>query len=244
MNRTPQGHEPDEPRPPSPPSSQVRSGTLYALDESPDTAPASPPARGARVTGISTALLIAVGLAVPGVAAFLLRPTVTTTTPSTPPAENAAPAPEAQAPAPTGPVRVCVLKFRNLSGDAALTPLELALSEAVVTDVGDQPGMRLIERGQLDLPMKEQDFTQGARVDPETRARLGRIVGAEVVVLGSFQQAGDVLRISARFVHVETGEVLDTARVEGPASKSFDVQDALATEVRALLPGLPRRLRP
>ncbi|NVJ21966.1 hypothetical protein HUW62_12125, partial [Myxococcus sp. AM011] len=146
--------------------------------------------------------------------------------------------------APTGPVRVCVLKFRNLSGDTSLTPLEWALSEAVVTDVGAQPGMRLIERGQLDLPLEEQDFTQGARVDPETRARLGRIVGAEVVVLGSFQQAGDMLRIAARFVHVETGEVLDTARVEGPASNSFAVQDALTAEVRALLPRLPERLRP
>nr|WP_254624062.1 CsgG/HfaB family protein [Myxococcus sp. CA033] len=194
-------------------------------------------------------MLIALGLAVPGVAAFLLRPTTATvdptaaTTPSAP-AEATTPSPAAKAPAPTGPVRVCVLKFRNLSGDTSLTPLEWALSEAVVTDVGHQPGLRLIERGQLDLPMEEQDFTQGARVDPETRARLGRIVGAEVVVLGSFQRAGAVLRIAARFVHVETGEVLDTARVEGPASNSFEVQDALAAEVRALLPGLPQRLRP
>ncbi|MCP3162119.1 CsgG/HfaB family protein [Myxococcus qinghaiensis] len=243
MNRTTPGHEPDEPRPPSPPSSQVRSGTLYALDDSPDTAPPSQPARGARITVIGTALLVALGLAIPGVAAFLLRPAPTTPAPAAPTA-NTPPLPEVRPPALTGPVRVCVLKFRNLSGDTSLTPLELALSEAVVTDVGDQPGMRLIERGQLDLPMEEQDFTQGARVDPETRARLGRIVGAEVVVLGGFQQAGGVLRIAARFVHVETGEVLDTARVEGPVSNSFAVQDALAAEVRALLPRLPGRLRP
>jgi len=224
----------------------VRSGTLYALDDSPDTAPPSKPTRGARITVIGTTFLVALGLAVPGVAAFLLRPAPTTPGLSTQPAPTGSttPSPEAKPLAPTGPVRVCVLKFRNLSGDTSLAPLELALSEAVVTDVGDQPGMRLIERGQLDLPMEEQDFTQGARVDPETRARLGRIVGAEVVVLGSFQQAGDVLRIAARFVHVETGEVLDTARVEGPASNSFAVQDALAAEVRALLPRLPARLRP
>ncbi|NTX17005.1 hypothetical protein HUA76_40150 [Myxococcus sp. CA056] len=222
----------------------MRAGTLYALDDTPDTAPPpSQAARGLRVTGIGTALLIALGLAVPGVAAFLLRPSTTPPLTATP-TGNTTPAPEPPPPAPTGPVRVCVLKFRNLSGDTSLTPLELALSEAVVTDVGSQPGMRLIERGQLDLPMEEQDFTQGARVDPETRAHLGRIVGAEVVVLGGFQQAGAVLRISARFVHVETGEVLDTARVEGPASKPFEVQDALTAEVRALLPRLSARLRP
>ncbi|QSQ15677.1 CsgG/HfaB family protein [Myxococcus landrumensis] len=186
-------------------------------------------------------MLVALGLTVPGVAALLLRPS-----PSVP-TEKVAEASDAVSPLPStpgGPVRVCVLEFRNLSGSPELAPLKQALAESVVTDIGHVPGLRLIERGQLDLPLEEQDFTQGPRVDPETRARLGRIVGAEVVVLGSFQQADTVLRASARFVHVETGEVLDTARVEGRASNPLDVQDALATEVRALLPRLLQRLRP
>lgn len=165
-------------------------------------------------------------------AAVLLRPAIEPATPAPP------------APVPTGPVRVCVLEFRDLSGSPELSSLKQALVESVVTDIGQMAGLRLIERGQLDLPLKEQDFTHGSRVDPETRARLGRIIGAEVVVLGSFQQAGSVLRASARFVHVETGEVLDTARVEGPALNPLEVQDALAIEVRSLLPRLLARLRP
>nr|WP_255653317.1 CsgG/HfaB family protein [Myxococcus sp. XM-1-1-1] len=141
----------------------------------------------------------------------------------------------------TGPVSICVLKFRDVNED---TSLELALAEAVITDIGAHPGLRVVEREQLDLPMKEQDFHQSDRVDPETRARLGRLIGAEVVVLGSIQRSGPLLRVAARFVHVETGEVLDTARVEGPAQQPFEVQDALTTRVRALLPALSARLRP
>ncbi|AKF86135.1 hypothetical protein MFUL124B02_21845 [Myxococcus fulvus 124B02] len=136
---------------------------------------------------------------------------------------------------------ICVLKFRDVNED---TSLELALAEAVITDIGAHPGLRLVEREQLDLPMKEQDFHQSDRVDPETRARLGRLIGAEVVVLGSIQRAGPLLRVAARFVHVETGEVLDTARVEGPTQQPFQVQDALTAQVRALLPALNARLRP
>ncbi|AGC45353.1 hypothetical protein MYSTI_04052 [Myxococcus stipitatus DSM 14675] len=236
MNRTTPGQAPPEPdEPAAHTSTRVVAGTLYAEEAEP------PRSRRPLIASIATALLVALGLAIPGVAALLLRPTA--------PLEKVAEAPDAVSPAPlalapSGPVRICVLEFRDLSGTSELAPLKQALVESVVTDIGQMPGLRLIERGQLDLPLEEQDFTQGSRVDPETRARLGRIVGAEVVVLGSFQQAGSVLRASARFVHVETGEVLDTARVEGRASRPFDVQDALAREVRALLPRLLQRLRP
>lgn len=141
-------------------------------------------------------------------------------------------------------MRVCVLRFRSLGSDPALVELEEALAEAVLTDVGQHPGLRIIERVQVDLPLRELDFSHSRHVDPETRARLGRIAGAEVVVIGSIQRAGNVLRAAARFVHVETGEVLDAARVEGPAHTPLAVQDALAARVRELLPNLPRRLRP
>jgi TolB-like protein len=139
---------------------------------------------------------------------------------------------------------VCVLRFRSIGSDPALADMEEALSEAIITDVGQQPGLRIIERGQIDMPLGELDFSHSRHVDPETRARLGRIAGAEVVVIGSIQRSGNVMRAAARFVHVETGEVLDAARVEGPARTPLAVQDALAARVRELLPGLPRRLRP
>ncbi|WP_342373782.1 hypothetical protein NVS55_20265 [Myxococcus stipitatus] len=237
MNRTTPGQAPPEPDEPVPTSTRVVAGTLYAEE--------AEPARSRRplISSIGTAVLVALGLAVPGVAALLLRPEPSVPTDTVARTSDAV-SPAPPTPTPGGPVRVCVLEFRDLSGTPGLAPLKQALVESVVTDIGQVPGLRLIERGQLDLPLEEQDFTQGSRVDPETRARLGRIVGAEVVVLGSFQQAGSVLRASARFVHVETGEVLDTARVEGRALEPFEVQDALAAEVRALLPRLLQRLRP
>ncbi|MBU8895206.1 hypothetical protein KRR26_06295 [Corallococcus sp. M34] len=225
------------------PGRGVHDGTLQveAID------PANPrPSRGSG----STALLVAAGLALPSVAAFLLRPTPPEPAPQASPAhalplpEPAPGAPREPAPVPTGPVRVCVLRFRSLGEDARLPPLEEALAEAVVTDVGQQPGLRIIERGQLDLDLREQDFSNGPRVDPETRARLGRIAGAEVVIIGSVQRSGDVLRAAARFVHVESGEVLDSVRVEAPAQAPFALQDVLAERVRTLLPALIPRLRP
>ncbi|MFE8599451.1 hypothetical protein [Archangium violaceum] len=198
---------------------------------------------GARTSGsllsIRHALLVAIGLALPGLVALLLR-----AEPPATPAPVAAVVPSHAEPREAGsPVRVCVLPFKNLGREEALAVLQDGLAESVVTDFGQHPGFRLIERGLLELDFQELAFSQSSHVDPATRAQLGRIVGAEVVVLGSYQRAGDVLRATARFVHVETGEVLETARVEGPAAEPLALQDALAARVKALLPMLQRRMR-
>ncbi|MCY1023356.1 hypothetical protein [Pyxidicoccus sp. MSG2] len=71
------GSEPedDPPAPPTPPS-RVRGGTLYVVEE--EDAPEPPSGhratRGLRPSTVLTALLVAAGLALPGVGAFLLRP--------------------------------------------------------------------------------------------------------------------------------------------------------------------------
>lgn len=195
------------------------------------------------------ALLIAAGLALPGLVALLLRsdppaaPAAASAAPARPTAPEAPSLPVAQAVSSTSPVRVCVLPFKNLAQDETLAALSLGLAESVVTDFGQHPGFRLIERGLLDLDLQELAFSNSSHVDPATRAQLGRIAGAEVVVIGSYQRAGPQLRATARFVHVETGEVLETARVEGLAEDPLALQDELALRVKSLLPTLLRRMR-
>lgn len=158
--------------------------------------------------------------------------------------------PSAAAPAPrAGPIRLCVLPFKNISGDEELEFLRDGLTEAVMTDFGGAEGIRLIERAQVELDIQELEFSQTKYVDPQTRAKIGRIEGAEVVVMGGFQRAGQVVRAHARFVDVETGEVLESVRVDtvvGPgASESlFELQDALSARIRDAVPSLVARIRP
>jgi len=145
---------------------------------------------------------------------------------------------------PTGPIRLSILSFKNLTGDAALDFLEGGIAETLVTDFGQREQIRLIERGQIEIDIGEIEFSQSKYVDPATRAAIGKIAGAEVVVLGGFQRAGGKVRASARFVQVETGEILEALRVERPQGKLFDLQDALAADIGAAVPRITARLRP
>ncbi len=142
----------------------------------------------------------------------------------------------------TGPVRVSVLPFK---GEHPQAPgLGDGCSEAVVTELAGAAGVKLIERGQVDVEIKELDFQQSKYVDPATRAAIGKIGGAEIVILGNVGSVGDQVRLTARFVDVESGEVLATAKTDGAVGNVFVLQDQLAAAVKQALPEVRARIRP
>jgi len=142
-----------------------------------------------------------------------------------------------------GAIAISVLAFKAASPDPTLNFLSEGLAETIITDFGSNDAFRLIERVQVELQIEEIDFAQSKYVDPATRAKLGDIVGAELVVMGSYQSAGNQVRATARFVHVATGEILETLKVQGTRRDLFGLQDALALKVRGALPSLQAELR-
>ncbi len=146
----------------------------------------------------------------------------------------------------TGPVRLCILPFKNLLNEPQLEFLRTTLPEALATDFASEQELRLVERGEVDLAglLKELDFEQGKYVDASLRTQLGKLAGAEVAVVGGYQRHGKTVRVNARFVQIDTGEVLHALKFERADSQLLQLQDELAKQARASIAVLQRRLRP
>jgi len=174
--------------------------------------------------------------------------------PPPPPPDVPPPPPPAATPPVTGPVRVAVLRFKNLGADPSLNVLVEGISEQVTTVLselrGDTPDrIVLLERNQFD----DQNLPELLRgkdeyMDQATVARIGRVLGVEVLVQGAFSRLDDQLRIVARFSRVENGEILDSLTLTAPAKSGaqiFALQDRVAAELRdrlvKILPQLRRR---
>ena len=89
-------------------------------------------------------------------------------------------------------------------------------------------GISVVERSQLDAAFKEMGLQKAGVVDEKTAVKAGKILGVDIVVIGEFQVAGDQVRISARFVEVQTGKVVSTAVETDFFQKIFMLQDAVA----------------
>ena len=86
--------------------------------------------------------------------------------------------------------------------------LRVGLQQILMTELARNPAMRVVERSQLNALIAEQDLGAGGRVDPETAARVGRIVGAKFMVLGGFVDWFGDFRLDARIVDCETTEII------------------------------------
>lgn len=68
-------------------------------------------------------------------------------------------------------------------------------------------------------------------IDKGTAAKLGKVIGAEVVVQGAFERQGKLLRVTARMISLQDGEVLDSMMEVLPYVS--DVEKLRAAEVVA-----------
>jgi hypothetical protein len=89
----------------------------------------------------------------------------------------------------------------------------------------------VVERDQVDKALSEVMLQGGKGAEDSTAARVGKLVGAKTIVLGAYQKAGSQLRITARFITTETGEVVDTAKTTGPVADVFLLQDEIVARL-------------
>jgi hypothetical protein len=99
---------------------------------------------------------------------------------------------------------VAVLDF---STNGLATAIGRTVSDMVRTRVGEGQNVKIVERGQMEQVMREQNFQNSDRVDAAVAVRLGRLLGAAKMVFGSVSKLDTRLTINVRMVDVETGVV-------------------------------------
>jgi serine/threonine protein kinase len=135
-----------------------------------------------------------------------------------------------------GPLRVAVLKFKNVGADKGLVMLEQGIGETAVNAMAQAGGgVTLIERNDIESDIGEIDRAKDEHFDKATIADKGKLEGVQMAVQGGFQRAGKLVRITARFVRVENGEIVDTLTVTRPARDLFGAQDEVAKGLKQKL---------
>ncbi len=105
----------------------------------------------------------------------------------------------------TKPVDIAVSRFKGIgiSNPASVEDVLEDLGTALVkTGV-----FRLVERTQLDQVLRELKIQSSALVDSATAKKLGKLVGARAVLVGSISDRKDCVVINARLINTETGLV-------------------------------------
>ncbi|HUW10790.1 MAG TPA: CsgG/HfaB family protein [Anaerolineae bacterium] len=117
-------------------------------------------------------------------------------------------------------VQLAVSSFRLVTGipgcnldDAVAVNVREDLSGALVNV--EPPAFRLIERAQLDKVLSELKLPQTGLIDSATAQKLGKMVQAQAVLIGSISDRGPgrEVVINARLINTQTGECSVAAQV-------------------------------
>lgn len=132
---------------------------------------------------------------------------------------------------------VAVLPFANdgVIGHERLDFLRDWLPDVIGVSLQRAGELRIVERRELLKILQEQKLGASTLASKEGRLRLGRIAGAQTMILGGFAAVGETLQISARIVDVESGMVLKSASVHGDVAAAralgSDLSRRLATDL-------------
>lgn len=134
------------------------------------------------------------------------------------------------------PPTVGVLYFEiHAPKDDGLDVLAKGLAQMLIADLADAPGLRLVERDRLEAVLGEQKLQQSKSVDRKTAVRVGKLLGARYLVLGSVVKLGAMVRMNARIVAVETGEIVTAVSQNGADDDFFGIEGGLVEKLREKL---------
>lgn len=129
---------------------------------------------------------------------------------------------------------LAILYFENnsVADREAMDGLSKGLAAMLVTDLLGTPGLRVVERERIQFLLDELKMQRSEYFDQSAAVRVGKLLGAHNLVLGSFSKLDkDKLRIDARLVITETGEIIESEKIEGRPNNMAKLQNELSDRV-------------
>jgi TolB-like protein len=122
-----------------------------------------------------------------------------------------------------------VTPFTVAAHDTLLTPLGFGLADLLGTDLARSPELQMVERLRTEAILRELSLVDEGITDPHAAPRVGRLIGARRLLIGSISRLNnDAVLIQARVVDVIAGTVEDAVSAEAPLSRIIDAEKELA----------------
>ena len=124
---------------------------------------------------------------------------------------------------------VAVLDFESIGSEEFLGK---GVSEIMRTELVGTKKFRVVERSQVQKALEEQQLHLTGVIDDKTAVEVGKLVGADFIVVGSVVKIGSSYTINSRMIDVKTGEAKLGRNVTG------NNIDLLTNMSRKLIEGL------
>jgi TolB-like protein len=129
------------------------------------------------------------------------------------------------------PPTVAVLYFDYTGKTEDLEVLRKGLAQMLISDLSGTDAIRVVERDRLEDILTELKLQGTAKIDAQSAAKMGKLLGAKYLVLGGYFDLKGALRVDARIVDVETGRVLKSFGANSKPDEFLTVEQKTASDL-------------
>ncbi|KAB2881349.1 tetratricopeptide repeat protein [bacterium] len=126
--------------------------------------------------------------------------------------------------------RIAVLPFKNISGDKQYDWLADGFCETLTSSFAQIGSFVVVERSQIEKVLKEQDFQMSDYANEAKVVEVGKILGVDKMLIGSYQVFAGNINVNTRIVNMQTGQVDKAGALANKRAKLeniFDLQDEI-----------------
>ena len=120
---------------------------------------------------------------------------------------------------------VAVERFTNTSKMDEYEWFSSAIADTVTSDLQAVSGIKVID--QSEVVLKQLELGISDLVSSKHQLRIGEALAANTIVVGAFQILGGQIQITAKFVNVESTEVIKGTKVFGKIVDFFELQSKI-----------------
>jgi TolB-like protein len=129
------------------------------------------------------------------------------------------------------PQRIAILGFDNTGKVSEYGDLGDPLRDMLTTDLADVKNLTMVDRQALEKVLTEQKLNNSKNFDLGTATKIGKLLGAQIILTGTYFEMYGSLRIDAKFINVETGQIVFSIGSEGLRQKFFEIKKDLANKI-------------
>lgn len=124
--------------------------------------------------------------------------------------------------------KIAVMDFQVQGEKFETEDIGKIVAEWLITALVQEGRFDVVERRLLEKILQEQKLSVSGVVDSDSIARLGKVLGAKIVVTGSVMKLRQLMEVNTRLINVENGSIIAAEKVK---SESATKLEELVTEM-------------
>ncbi len=113
-----------------------------------------------------------------------------------------------------GKIKIAILPFENITNDKEYEWLSKGIAESLLVNLSISNKFTVVEGTLRDKVLDEINFQQGKYVDINSAVKIGKMLGSNEILIGSYQIIHEKIKITSRIIDVESGKIIKNSTID------------------------------